>query len=89
MARGWESKSVEEQMETREETDSEEHSHRKLTPAELQLRTKRDGLHMVRTRTVTVLRTTRDPRYRAHLERVLADLDAQLSALDSAGNSKH
>jgi hypothetical protein len=85
MARGWESKSVEDQISARE-TDSQERSLPRHTPEELQRRARRESLQMVRTRTLTSLQATCDSRYRAHLERVLADLDAQLLALDPAAN---
>ena len=85
MARGWESKSVEDQISARE-TDSQERSLPRPTPEEQQRRARRESLQMVRTRTLSSLQAACDSRYRAHLERVLADLDAQLLALDSAAN---
>ena len=82
MARGWESKSVEDQISEREMA-LEEVSRRKPNPEALQVQARRDGLHMVRTRTLVSLQGACDPRYRAHLERVLADLDTKLRALDA------
>ena len=82
MARGWESKSVEDQIQERADRSSESSS-KKLTPEEVQRRAKRDGLLIVRTRTLTALQTACDGRYRAHLEQVLADLDRQLAALEA------
>jgi hypothetical protein len=82
MARGWESKSVEDQIQERAEANFEKSGPR-LTPEELQLQTKREGLEMARTRTLSSLQSACDPRYRAHLERVLGDLDAQIRALES------
>jgi hypothetical protein len=87
MARGWESKSVEEQI-SEKESKSRGSSQPTLTPQELQLRARRESLHMVRTRTLSSLQTACDSRYRAHLERVLADLDNQLRALDSTAASQ-
>jgi hypothetical protein len=81
MARGWESKSVEEQIQEHAD-QSNEVSQPKLTPEELEKRNKREGILLVRTKTLTSLQTACDRRYRAHLEQVLADLDAQLAALD-------
>jgi hypothetical protein len=83
MARGWESKSVEDQINARE-TAQDNQARPKRTPEELELQAKLDGLQMVRTRTLASLQTACDSRYRAHLERVLADLDAQLKDLTSA-----
>ena len=80
MARGWESKSVEDQISAREEAAAAGVRPRK-TPEELELQAKRDGLLMIRTRTLSSLQAACDSRYRAHLERVLADIDAQLRNL--------
>jgi hypothetical protein len=83
MARGWESKSVEDQINARE-TVPDVQGRPKRTPQELELQAKLDGLQMVRARTLASLQTACDSRYRAHLERVLADLDAQLKVLNPA-----
>ena len=81
MARGWESKSVEDQIQEREAQTSEP-SKPKLTPEELVRRNKREGILMARTRTLTSLQMACGGRYRGHLEQVLADLDAQLAELE-------
>jgi hypothetical protein len=87
MARGWESKSVEDQIQEREAA-SEAKAARKRSPAELQLQAKREGLELIRTRTLMSLQAACDSRYRAHLELVLADIDAQIVALsESSGTS--
>jgi hypothetical protein len=80
MARGWESKSVEDQINERE-AENKPPPGPKPTPDELQLRARREGLMLARTRTLTALQATCDKAYRAHLERGLADLDAQLAAI--------
>jgi uncharacterized membrane protein len=79
MARGWESKSVEDQIQERESETAE--TRPRLTPEQAQLQARRQGLQMVRTRTLMSLQSACDSRYRAHLERVLADVDAKLIAL--------
>jgi Cft2 family RNA processing exonuclease len=84
MARGWESKSVEDQIQERESRASESSSQQKLTPEELQRRNKREGILMARTRTLTSLQTACGGRHRGHLEQVLADLDKQLAELDGS-----
>jgi len=86
MARGWESKSVEDQIQEREEAASRTESRPKLTPEEIQRQTRREGLLMVRTRTLMSLQSACDSRYRAHLERILADIDAQLLVLAGDDN---
>ena len=82
MARGWESKSIEDQIQEREATAASA-SHPKASPEEIQIKTKREGLQMARTRTLSSLQAACDARYRGHLERVLQDLDEQLRALES------
>jgi hypothetical protein len=82
MARGWESKSVEDQIQEREAKTSESLPQQKLTAEEIQLRNKREIILMARTRTLTSLQTACGGRYRGHLEQALADLDKQLAELD-------
>ena len=86
MARGWESKSVEDQIQEREAKVSESSPQQKPTPEELQRRNRREGILMARTRTLTSLQSACGGRYRGHLEQVLADLDKQLAEL--GGSSK-
>ena len=80
MARGWESKSVESQIESADEA-------RNFTapnlpdPATVQTQYKRDSLLMSRTRVQRDLQTACNPRYRAQLETALSYLDQQLSDL--------
>jgi hypothetical protein len=80
MARGWESKSVEDQIQERE-AQVLDPTRLKATPEELERRTKLEGLLLNRTRILTSLQTACDRRYRGHLENVLADLDAQIAEL--------
>jgi len=81
MARGWESKSVEDQIQARESRSQP--SKPKQTPQDVQRRAKLDGLLAARARTLTNLQTVCDRRHRAHLELVLADLDVQIEAIGS------
>ena len=80
MARGWESKSVEDQIQEREAA-SNKARRPKLTPEEAQIQSQRDGLLMVRTLTLKKLQAACSARHRAHFERILTDIDAQLRAL--------
>ena len=82
MARGWESKSVEEQI------DMAEPRRRKrgvpvkaLAVDPLDLIRKRESLLLSRTRVVQELNTAQNPRYRDLLSKALADLDANLAKL--------
>jgi hypothetical protein len=77
MARGWESKSVEDQIREREEQLSKR-PREKQTPEELERQVRRESLLMARTRTLSSLQMACGGRYRAHLEQVLLDLDRQL-----------
>jgi hypothetical protein len=82
MARGWESKAVEEQLGAIE-AEKEARTKKKLTTAELERRAQKEGLQFSRTRIMKDLEAARDERYRALLERTLAHLDAELAKFDS------
>ena len=78
MARGWESKSVEAQI------DEAEHRPSAVLenvppPEELELIRKRENIVLSRTRVVRELQAAQNPRYKAVLSKALADLEAQLS----------
>jgi hypothetical protein len=81
MARGWESKSVEDQINERSAA-AQATEKQKLTRAEAEHRKKREGILLDRSRITTALESTRDERYRALLARTLAHLDSQLADLD-------
>jgi len=78
MARGWESKSVESQIEA---ADSQSDRAERLTPEQRQLRQKRESLELSRRRVLQEIETTRSPVRRASLEQALAFLDQQLAEL--------
>jgi hypothetical protein len=80
MARGWESKSVEEQIDMAESRRAKA-AETKRTAAELVEIRKRESLILSRTRIVRELETVQSPRYKDVLIKALADLDAQLAAL--------
>ena len=79
MARGWESKSVEEQIASANERAGKPRA--KLTPQQLEIERKRDSLLLQRTRVLRDLEKCQDSRYRQTLENGLAYLDSQLSLL--------
>ena len=83
MARGWESKSVEDQISARE-AEAQRSEKTTFTPQQRELQSRRDGLLLLRTRTLSTLQSARDEGYRKQQERALAHLDAELAALDSA-----
>jgi hypothetical protein len=96
MARGWESKAVEDQIGAIE-AEKESRSRRALTSAELEQRTRREGLMMERARILRDMERGHKRRYLVLLERALAHVDAELARLDmapeggdtSAGDDNH
>jgi hypothetical protein len=81
MARGWESKSVETQIDMAE-ARSASPSAKEITPAALVVLRKRESLLLSRTRIVREIEDAQSPRYKVVLSKALADLDAQLLTLD-------
>jgi hypothetical protein len=80
MARGWESKSVEAQMEESAAAEPAK-SKAQLTPEELLRRKKRADLMLSRSRVVQQLAESTNERYSELLRRTLAALDQQINAL--------
>lgn len=79
MARGWESKSVEQQQADATEASSPKREH--LTPEQAALRRQREGLLLARQRIRQQLAAAQNPNHRQVLENALADLDARLARL--------
>ena len=86
MARGWESKSVEDQMDSAESARAAA-AKPKQTPEEIERQAARDGLLLSRARTLSGLQGACDARYRALLETTLAHIDDELKKLDAAAAS--
>jgi hypothetical protein len=83
MARGWESKSVADQIDA--VADRQMAAQKKLvTESDLERTRKRDSLLLSRTRILHDIEAARNPRYHAQLEKSLAVLDQQLAALGNA-----
>jgi ribosomal protein L29 len=80
MARGWESKAVEGQVQEFQEKD-DGNKRRQLTPEQLESRRKREVLLLSRSRVQKDLQASQNPRHRDQLNRALADLETQLAAL--------
>jgi hypothetical protein len=81
MARGWESKAVEDQI-AQSESEKRGRAKAPLTPAGIERQTRREGLLLSRSRTLASLQGACDARYRALLERTLAHVDEELARLD-------
>ena len=77
MARGWESKSVEEQQAESKQSSAGS----VLTKGQAEGRRIRDGLLLSRKNVVAQMESATSPNYRQMLERALADLDRQLADL--------
>ena len=83
MARGWESKAVEDQV-REAEADREAQIRPPPTPAERERAERRESLLRSRAHIVETIDAARDPRHREQLERALAHVDAELASLDAA-----
>jgi hypothetical protein len=83
MARGWESKSVESQIES---ADKARHARviNRPDPEAVKLQYKRDSLLMSRTRVLHDLQAACNARYRAQLEAALSYLDQELAKIGEA-----
>lgn len=80
MARGWESKSVEAQMEE-SATAAPTKSKAAVTPEEIERQRKKSGLMLSRSRITQQLEASGDERYSELLRRTLAELDKQIADL--------
>ena len=78
MARGWESKSVEEQQIESRRSDRGE----LLTPEQKEIKRKRESLELSRRRVLQDIETTRSEVRRASLEKALAFLDEEIRKLE-------
>jgi hypothetical protein len=80
MARGWESKSVEAQLEEAERAAQENTAYRPLSPEMLARKQKCESLRLLRSRLLEQLQHARSDAQRRMLERALADLELELAA---------
>lgn len=79
MARGWESKSVEQQQ--AEATNPTDKTRRRLTPEQLAIQRSKQGLLLSRHRVLQQLEAAENPNHRKMLENALSDLDFQIAQL--------
>jgi predicted component of type VI protein secretion system len=90
MARGWESKSVEQQQEERSEQRKTAHEatvRAPISPDEQQRNRKREGLLLSRQRLTQQLQAASNARHRQMLEQAIAELDRQLSSFKQVADS--
>ena len=81
MAKGWESKSVEDQIQNADNEANHDNRRKQLTPDQMEAHRRREVLLLSRARVEKDLNASQNPRYRDQLTRALADLDAQISKL--------
>ncbi|MBZ5572806.1 MAG: hypothetical protein LAO09_13125 [Acidobacteriia bacterium] len=79
MARGWESKSVEEQQ--AEAATLRDRTKPRLTPVQAARQRQKEGLVLSRKHLLQQLEAAQNPRHRELLQAALADLAAQLTQL--------
>jgi len=79
MARGWESKSVEEQIEMAAERAASLKTENKLNEAEAAKQRELDSIQLDRTRVVQAMASASNPRYLEQLQRSLDFLDEKLA----------
>jgi hypothetical protein len=79
MARGWESKSVEDQVADKEHASSQATNHRAATAAHADRQRQRQALELQRERILD--ERTSNPHRRAALEAALADIEARLKEI--------
>jgi hypothetical protein len=82
VARGWESKSVEEQMDAAESRKASA-PQPKLSETQLRVQRERESIELSRGRILRELEAARHPRHREQLSQALSFLDQQLSKLQS------
>ncbi len=90
MARGWESKAVESQIEAAEERAARSKAIH-VSAEQLRLQRERESLELSRTRVLQDLASANNPKYRDLLQRSLQFLDEKLQALNDSkkpGSSK-
>jgi hypothetical protein len=80
MARGWESKSVEAQIDMAESRRTRVRP-KAPSPETLEVIRKKETILLSRTRVVRELDSAQNPRYKAVLTKALAELDAQLTSI--------
>jgi hypothetical protein len=83
MARGWESKAVDEQIATAA-ANRETHKSKHHSPEQVEMLRQRKVLELSRARVTCDLENSQDPRYRSLLLRALEDLEAQIAGLQKA-----
>lgn len=82
MAKGWESKSVEDQVQEHEVKDDKDSRKKQLTPQQMEAHRRKEVLLLSRARVERDLNSSQNERYKEQLSRALSDLDEQISKLE-------
>jgi hypothetical protein len=80
MARGWESKSIESQIESAQEAPARAKRQR-LTISQVEALRNKESLELSRTRIQNLIESSENPRYRTMLQKQLADLEEKIARL--------
>jgi hypothetical protein len=88
MARGWESKSVEQQQEEMLERQKTNRAPVPPSPEAQQRIRKRQGLQLSRQRLTQQLQAASNPRHRQMLEQAIGDVDSQLASFEHVTDVK-
>jgi hypothetical protein len=87
VARGWESKAIEDQI-SAAEAKEDTRAKLALTALDMELRKRKQSFLLERTRIVREMEKSSKRRYLVLLERALAHVDAELAKLEDPGSSK-
>jgi len=80
MAKGWESKAVEEQIQEYQATE-QENPRKQFTPEQMEAHRRKEVLLLSRAHVEKDLNASQNPRYREQLSKALSHIDAELSKL--------
>ena len=82
MAKGWESKAVEDQVQAANDSEQDTNTKRKqLTPEQMEAHRRKEVLLLSRARVEKDLNASQNPRYRDQLTKALSHIDGQLSKM--------
>ena len=87
MARGWESKGIEEQI-SAAEAKEEARAKEAVTASEIERRKRIESLRLERTRLERELRAANKRRHLVMLERALTHIEAELARLDQSNSAE-
>jgi hypothetical protein len=80
MAKGWESKAVEEQIQESQAAE-QENPRKQFTPEQMEAHRRKEVLLLSRAHVEKDLNASQNPRYREQLSKALSHIDAELSKL--------